>query len=95
MNLKEDIKPITYLKNNAAKVISDASTSDRSLIVTQNGEAQAVVIGIKQYNQWRRSLALLKLIAQGEADVAAGRLISQDEAFNRADKAIRRTTTDG
>jgi len=90
MNMKEDVKPITYLKNNAAKVIRDASTSGRSLLVTQNGEAKAVVMGVDQYQEWRRALALLKLIIQGEVDVSAGRTMLQNDAFRRAEKTLRR-----
>lgn len=38
----------------------------------------------------RSTLALLKIIAQGEADIAAGRLVSQEEAFAQAARAIDR-----
>jgi PHD/YefM family antitoxin component YafN of YafNO toxin-antitoxin module len=55
------------------------------MIVTQNGEARAVVMGIEQYDEWKRTLALLKLIAQGEADVPAGHMVKQGEAFCRAE----------
>ncbi len=89
MNLKETVKPITYLKNNAAEVIRDASVSGRPLLVTQNGEAKAIIMGVEQYQEWRRMLALLKLIAQGEADIAAGRIAPQSEGFERASKAVR------
>ena len=39
---------------------------------------------------WRNSLAMLKLVTQAEADVAAGRVVSQKEAFERARQAIAR-----
>jgi prevent-host-death family protein len=94
MNLREVVKPITYLKNNAAEVVREAAESGRLLVVTQNGEAKAVVMGVAQYTEWRRTLALLKILAQGEADVGAKRLVGQDEAFRRADAAIRRTSDD-
>jgi hypothetical protein len=44
---------------------------------------------MESYERLRLAIALLKIIAQGEADVAAGRLISQ-EAFARASRAIDR-----
>ena len=89
MNLKENVKPITYLKNNAAEVIRNAE-SGRMLIVTQNGEAKAVVMGVEQYQEWKLPLAMLKLIALGEADVEAKRVVDQAEAFKRADAALDR-----
>jgi len=75
MNLKESVKPITYLKNNTADVIREANESGRLTIVTQNGEAKAVVMGVDQYDEWTRTLALLKLVALGEADISAGRVV--------------------
>ena len=60
MNLKECVKPITYLKNNAAEVVREASENGRLMVVTQNGEAKAIVMGVTQYDEWKRTLALLK-----------------------------------
>jgi prevent-host-death family protein len=91
MDLTEVVKPITYLKNNAAKVVR-AAESGRTLVVTQNGEARAVVMGVAQYTEWRRALAFLKLLAQGEADIASKRVVDQAEAFQRAETAIRRAS---
>jgi prevent-host-death family protein len=78
------------LKNNAAEVVRDAHENGRLMIVTQNGEAKAVVMGVEQYDEWKRTLALLKLIAQGEAEIAVGRLIGQDEAFGRAKAGMQK-----
>lgn len=93
MNLKETVKPITYLKNNTAEVVREAHENGRLMIVTQNGEAKAVVMGVDQYDEWKRTLALLKLIAQGEADVPAGRMMDQETAFNRAETARRKAAS--
>jgi prevent-host-death family protein len=95
MRIKEAVKSITYLKDNAAEVVRDAAERGASLIVTQNGEAKAVVMGVRQYREWRETLALLKIVALGEADAAAGRVAGLTEAFVRARRAIRRSTGDG
>jgi prevent-host-death family protein len=94
MNLKETVKPITYLKNNVAEVVREAYENGRLMIVTQNGEAKAVVMGVEQYDEWKRTLALLKLIAQGEADIPAGRLAEQGEALRRAEAQIQKAAAD-
>jgi prevent-host-death family protein len=94
MNLKESVKPITYLKNNAAEVVREAHENGRLMIVTQNGEARAVVMGVEQYDEWKRTLALLKLIAQGEADVSAGRMVKQGEVFRRAEAVMSKPDAD-
>ena len=71
-------------------MVRDANENGRLMIVTQNGEAKAVVMGVEQYDEWKRTLALLKLIAQGEAEVAASRLIGQDVAFGRAKAGMQK-----
>ncbi len=88
MNLREVVKPITYLKSNAAEVVREAAESGRLLVVTQNGEAKAVVMGVAQYAEWRQTMALLKLLAQGEADVAAKRLVDQAELFRQVTASL-------
>ncbi|HPQ70381.1 MAG TPA: type II toxin-antitoxin system Phd/YefM family antitoxin [bacterium] len=94
MNLKNDVKPITYLKTNTAEVVRDVAQSGRTMVITQNGEAKVVVMDVETYSRWRDAVALMKMISQGEAEAAAGRLISQDEAFAGALKAIDRATGD-
>jgi len=94
MNLKNDVKPITYLKTNTAEVVRDVAESGRTMVITQNGEAKVVVMDVETYSRWRDAVALMKMISQGEAEAVAGRLISQDEAFAGALKAIDRATGD-
>ena len=67
MNLSDQIKPITYLKNNTAKVVREASENGNTLYITQNGEAKAVVLGARQYDRMREAMAMLKILAMSEA----------------------------
>ena len=89
MSLKEDIKPITYLKNKTAKLVAKVSGSGRAVIITQNGEAKAVVMDIRQYERWRNALAMMKIIAHSESEVASGEALSQEEAFSMGEAAFR------
>jgi len=90
MSFKESIKPITYLKNHTADLVRDVSKEGKAVVITQNGEAKVVVMDVETYGRWRDAMALLKLVAQGEADVAAGRTVPQKEALERAAAAIER-----
>ena len=94
MGIKDQIKPITYLKNNTADLVRQVSESGHSVIITQNGEARAVVMGVETYDRWRRSLALLRMIAHGEAEIDAGATMTQEEAFLLAEAAIDRASGD-
>ena len=46
--------------------------SRRALIITQNGEAKAVVEDIDSYEQTQETLALLKILALGNQQIEAG-----------------------
>ena len=78
-----DIKPISYLKANAAKVLVDIAERREPLIITQNGEAKAVVQDIASYQETRETLALLKLLALGAQDIEAGRTRPAREVVDR------------
>ncbi len=79
-----DIISITRLKNDAADLVRQVSEDGRTLVVTQNGAAKVVVLSVDEFDRMQDALALLKMIAQGEADVAAGRTMTIDQAFARA-----------
>lgn len=87
---KEQIKPITYLKNKTADFVREVSSSGKTVLITQNGEAKVAVMGVNVYEGWRKALALLKLAAHAEADIEAGRVVTQKEAFAAAEAAIKR-----
>ena len=49
INLKDDIKPISYIKTNAADMMKYVNDHKNSIIITQNGEAKAVLVDIESY----------------------------------------------
>ena len=95
MQHKRDIRPITYLKNNTADLIREVSDNGRTVLITQNGEAKAVVMDVELYDRWKASLAMLRILAQSEAEFETGKVVSQQDAFTRAEAAIRRAERDG
>jgi prevent-host-death family protein len=62
----ESIKPISYIKTHLAKIVRNLKETQSPMIITQNGEAKAVVIDINPYEQMQESMAMLELIAQGK-----------------------------
>ncbi|MDC8015877.1 type II toxin-antitoxin system Phd/YefM family antitoxin [Tahibacter soli] len=73
MRYSSQIKPISYLKANAADVLTDLADSRQPLIITQNGEAKAVLQDIASFEETQETLALLKILALGRQQVAAGK----------------------
>ena len=88
MRLSQDIKPISYLKAKTADVINSVNENQRTIIITQNGEAKAVVQDIKSYENLQNSLNMLKLIVQSENDIDNNNIIFQDNMFNELEKKL-------
>lgn len=77
------IKPISYLKANAAEVLNLIAEEREPLIITQNGEAKAVLQDMASFEETRNTLALLKLLALGNQDLAAGQLTPALDVIDR------------
>ncbi len=69
MRLSTQIKPISYLKASTAEAVRMVTESGEPLFITQNGEAKIVVQDIQSYEQTQETLALLKILALGEAEI--------------------------
>ncbi|QBB70037.1 type II toxin-antitoxin system Phd/YefM family antitoxin [Pseudolysobacter antarcticus] len=91
MRYSSQVKPISYLKANAAEVLLDLAERREPLVITQNGEAKAVIQDIASYEQTRETLALLKILALGNQEVEAGRVTPATEVISRlrAKRVIR------
>lgn len=74
MRYSSQIKPINYLKANAAKVLTHLAEQREPMIITQNGEAKAVLQDVASFEETQETLALLKILALGNQDVAAGKV---------------------
>ena len=78
MKLTDKIKPISYLKAHAARIIRELSHHPGTLVITQNGEAKAMVQDIATYELTQESLALLKMLMQSTRSIEAGSQRGQD-----------------
>jgi len=90
MSTKEDLRPITFLKTRAAELIEQVNATRRPVVITQKGEPRGVLQDVESYDQMRRAIGLLKLIAQGEDDVRAGRTVPHDRVFAELRSRLKR-----
>jgi prevent-host-death family protein len=74
------------LKANAADVLRGLAEGGAPLVITQNGEARAVLQDVASYQATQETLALLKLMALGTRDVEAGRVTPARDAIARLRK---------
>ncbi len=89
MNIKEDIRPISYIKAHAADILSQVNDTKRPVFITQNGDARAVLLDTESFQNMQTALGILKIAAQGEKDIRNGKVLSQDEVFKRLDGKLK------
>jgi len=83
MKYSTQIKPISYLKANAAEVVRQLADKREPLVITQNGEAKAVIQDVASYEETQETLALLKILALGNQQIEKGRVVPAGQAIKR------------
>lgn len=78
-----NIKPISYFKANAAEVLLQLAEQREPYLITQNGEAKAVIQDIVSYENTQETLTLLKLLALGNQEIEAGKVTPVAEVARR------------
>jgi prevent-host-death family protein len=81
MSLARQIKPISYLKASTAEAVRTVTETGEPLFITQNGEAKIVVEDIRTYEETQETLALLKILALGEAEVNREETVPMSDAI--------------
>jgi len=80
------IKPISYLKAHASELMRELTEQREPLVITQNGEATAVIQDVHSYQQTQETLALLKILALGNQQIEAGKIEPARDAIKRIRK---------
>lgn len=75
MKYSTRIRPISYLKANAAEVVRQLTEQREPLVITQNGEAKAVIQDVASFEQTQATLALLKILALGNRQIDEGKTV--------------------
>jgi prevent-host-death family protein len=79
--MSQSILSLSEFKADASRLLDKVRDEPGTLVLTQNGRARVVVEDYDQYQARERALSMLKLMAQGEGDVADGRLLEQEQVF--------------
>ncbi len=89
VHYSSQVKPITHLKTHAAEILLQLAERREPLVITQNGEAKAVLQDVASFEETQETLALLKLLAIGNRAVEEGRISSLGEVGKRLRAAIQ------
>jgi prevent-host-death family protein len=88
VNLKEDVKPISYIKTNAAEMMDYINHNKNPIIITQHGEAKGVFLDIESYQDMINALSLMKLLQFSEKSISEGKVYDNDQVFLELRKKI-------
>lgn len=90
MKLSQDLKPVSYFKNNMAAVIRKLNEDQGTMIITLNGEAKAALMDIKAFEDLQETLAMLAMIAQGNKSLAEKRYRPAGEVLDELEERIEK-----
>jgi prevent-host-death family protein len=83
MRFSTQVRPISYLKSNAAEVLRTLAEQREPMVITQNGEARAVIQDVESWEATQETLALLKILALGMRDIEDGKVAPVADAVAR------------
>ena len=89
MKASESVKPISYLKAHASEIVRDISNNQKTFVITQNGEAKAILQDIKIFEQTQESLALLKILAMSSKNLKDENFKEMTQSFKNIRKSAK------
>ena len=87
-----NIIPVTDLRQDAAAALERVRTSKQPVVITQRGRAAAVLLSMEEYERGEHERQLLRLIARGEKEIAAGKGFDLDTVLADADAILGKAT---
>lgn len=82
------IIPVTDLRQNTNRVLEELRAADEPVVITQRGRAAAVLLSVATYEAREKERELLRLLAQGEKEIAAGEGVALDDVLADADTLL-------
>ncbi|TVQ18380.1 MAG: type II toxin-antitoxin system Phd/YefM family antitoxin [Spirochaetaceae bacterium] len=87
-NLSKDIRPISYIKAHTAEMVKQVGEKRNPIVITQNGEAKAVLVDVESYQNLVDATTLMKIISIGERDFRDGATLTQEELDVRIESLL-------
>lgn len=85
-----EVIPVTDLRQGAAAALRKVRSSKQPLVITQRGRATAVMLSIEAFEHAEHERQLLRLLARGEREIAAGRGYDLEAVLREADALLAR-----
>jgi len=88
MSKVPSIVPISDLREDAANILSKMKNSHEPVVITHRGRAAAVMVSIEEYERSTHEREILRLLVQGDKEVAAGKGYELEDVFKEADRIL-------
>jgi len=80
--------PLSELQEDASTALKRVRRSRGPLVVTCGGKAAAVLLSLDAYKRGEQERDILKLLARGEREIAAGKGFDLDDVLAEADALL-------
>lgn len=84
-----EIVPVSDLRRSATALLEKVRSSRNPVVLTQGGRAAAVLLSMDEFERRERDVDILRLLAQGEREIAAGQGFDLDDVLAEADELLR------
>jgi len=82
MRFSTQIKPISYVKAHAAELLDRIAEEREPIVITQNGEARAVLVDVESYDRMvNETLTLLRVLSLADKEIAAGETVPIEDVM--------------
>ena len=80
--MEEMIRPSADLRNHYSEISKACRENRQPVVITVNGRGDTAVLNLQDYRQMSAELELLRMLADADEDVAAGRVAPMQETFD-------------
>jgi len=82
------IIPISDLRKDAANILGRMKKTHEPVVITQRGRATAVMVSIEEYERSNHEREILRLLAQGDKEAAAGKGYELEDVLREAEQLL-------
>ncbi len=82
------IVPISDLREDAANILGRMKKTHEPVVITQRGRAAAVMVSVEEYERSTHEREVLRLLARGDREVAAGRGYDLEDVLREAERIL-------
>ena len=82
------IIPVTDFRQDAAAALNRVKSSRQPVVITQRGRPAAVMLSLEAYQRSEHEREILRILARGEREIAAGQGHDLDDVLREADRLL-------